>query len=226
VPGTTESLANRLVGAAVDLVESEGLPPLSFRRVAQVVGVSYGAPIARFGDGRGLLAAVAEHGFLLLDEELAASPTDSGPQRPSAPSAVNALGLRYVEFALRHRNLHRAMHHPDLWMHTPERQLPSPSIARRLARSAEWRARAEAARNKCFKRFVHAVIKGQVAGTVRAGPEGELARVVTALADGFLLQTADGEAERRRDGVEKQLAAAARLFAHAEAGIGRKPAPA
>jgi AcrR family transcriptional regulator len=226
MPGPLEGLAERLVDAAVRLVEERGWSGVTVRLVAGAAAVSYGAPVARFGDEAGLLAAVAEHGFHLLERELAATPTTSSPPRPSAAlgaSAVNSLGLRYVEFALQHRNLHRAMHHPDLWAHRPAQEAPSPSIARRQARSAEWHRRAVDARNKAFAHFVAAVVADQVDGTVAEGPPGEIARVVTALADGFILQAADGATERLGDVTERQLAAAERLLGWAQAGI-RPPA--
>ena len=213
-----EGLADRLVAAAVEVVESGGPTGLTFRRVAQAVGGSYGAPIARFGDGAGLLAAVAEGGFLLLERELATSPSAGSSPPPSTPSAVTTLGLRYVGFALRHRNLHRAMYHPDLQSPVPTRAAPSPSIARRTARSAEWRRRMETARAACFAHFANAVSRGKAAGILADGPTGEIAQVVTALADGFILQAAD-EAVRPAGGLERRLAAAARLFGRLESGI-------
>ena len=219
-----EGLADRLVDAAVRLVEERGWSGVTIRQVAQATGVSYGAPVARFGDEAGLLAAVAERGFRLLEHVLATPTTNTLPPRPSAPlraSAVNSLGLRYVRFALTHRNLHRAMHHPDLWAHRPAPGAASPSIARRQARSAEWHRRAVGARNAAFAHFVAAVVADQVDGAVAEGPPGEIARVVTALADGFILQVADGATGRRGDGIDRQLAAAERLLGWAARGIAR-----
>jgi AcrR family transcriptional regulator len=213
-----------LTDAAVRLVKERGWAGVTIRQVADAAGVSYGAPVARFGDEAGLLAAVAERGFRLLEKELISPAPGAPPPRPSAAlraSAVNALGLRYVEFALRHRNLHRAMHHPDLWTHRPAPESASPSIARRQARSAEWLARAAAARNAVFARFVAAVVAGQMAGDVADGPPGELARVVTALADGFILQEPDAHDAPTR--TTRGIAAAERLFGWAQTGI-RPPA--
>ncbi len=224
MPGPVVGLGERLVDAAVRLVEERGWAGVTVRQVADAAGVSYGAPMARFGDEAGLLAAVAERGFRLLERELAATPTNGSPPRPSAPlraSAVNSLGLRYVEFALRHRHLHRAMHHPDLWAPRPAPGAPSPSIARRQARSAEWHKRATSARNAAFAHFVAAVVADQVNGTVAEGPPGEIARVVTALADGFILQEPDACDEPTR--TTRGIAAAERLFGWALTGI-RPPA--
>jgi len=222
MPGPMEGLGERLVDAAVRLVEERGWSGVTVRLVAGAAGVSYGAPVARFGDEAGLLAAVAERGFRLLEMELASSPPNAPPPQSSASlraSAVNALGLRYVEFALRHRHLHRAMHHPDLWAHRPAPEAASASIARRQARSAEWHKRATNARNAAFAHFVAAAIAGQMDGSVAEGPPGEIARVVTALADGFILQAPDGPTDRRPDWLPRQLAAAERLLGWAARGI-------
>lgn len=218
--GPVEGLGDRLLDAAVHLVGEHGWAGVTIRQVADAAGVSYGAPIARFGDEAGLLAAVAERGFRLLERELAATPTTSSPPRPSAPlraSAVNSLGLRYVEFALRRRNLHRAMYHPDLWVPRPPQAAPSPSIVRRQVRSAEWLCRAAAARNAVFARFVAAVVAGQMEGSVAEGPPGEIARVVAALADGFILQEPDAHDAPTR--TTRAIASAERLLGWAARGI-------
>jgi AcrR family transcriptional regulator len=217
-----EGLEDRLAATAVAMVEKRGWADVTVRQVADASRVSYGAPVARFGDELGLLAAVAERGFRQLERELAPDPTNGDSPRPSATlraSAVKSLGLRYVEFALTRRHLHRAMHHPDLWARSPARKPASPSIARRDAKSAGWRARAAAARDACFARFVTAVIAGQVEGTVADGSPGMIARVVTALADGYILQTSD-ESVDSDAGLERQLAVADRLFDWAEKGLG------
>ncbi len=216
MPGPIEGLGELLLGEAARMVEERGWGDVTLRQVARAAGVSYGGPVSRFGDEAGLLAAVAERGFSLLEEELA---REASSRPPLGPSAVSVLGLCYVKFALTHRHLHRAMHHPDLWSPAPPRSAPSsPSIARRDARSVEWRARAAAARNACFGRFVAAVIEGQVAGVIADAPPGEIARAVTALADGFILQTTD-EAAGAAGGVERQLAVAARLFDRVALGL-------
>ena len=224
---TRAGLEQQLLGATVELVERRGWSNVTVREVAAAAGVSYGAPVARFGNELGLLAAVAERGFRLLELELAAAPsTHATSQTSVAPhaSAVNSLSLRYVEFALSRRHLHRAMHHPDLWVASPVRETASPSIARRDAKSAEWRGRAVAARDACFGRFVTAVVADQVAGRTAEGAPGELARVVTALADGFILQTSDASVATRA-GLDRQLAAAERLFRWAEKGLRPESGP-
>jgi hypothetical protein len=113
------------------------------------------------------------------------------------------------------------MHHPELWGPRPPQEAPSPSIARRQARSAEWHRRAVDARNKAFAHFVAAVVADQVDGAVAEGPPGEIARVVTALADGFVLQEPDAHEAPTR--TTRAIAAAERLFGWALTGI-RAPA--
>ena len=226
MPAIRVGLEQSLLTAAVEMVDRSGWGDVTVREVAGAAGVSYGAPVARFGDELGLLAAVAERGFLLLEQELSAALSTAPPRTSAAlPSpAVTTLGLRYVEFALTRRHLHRAMHHPDLWARSRIRKPSSPSIARRNAKSAAWRARAMAARDACFARFVTAVVADQVAGTLGEGSPGELARVVTALADGFLLQTSDASvAERER--LDRQLTVAERVFHWVEKGLRPEPGP-
>ena len=221
MPALRAGLEQHLLSVALELVERRGWGEVTVREVAGAAGVSYGAPVARFGDELGLLAGVAERGFRLLEKELATAPPFTTAPRPSPTfraSAVNSLGRRYVEFALTRRHLHRAMHHPELWVRSPGRELSSPSIARRDAKSAAWRVRAAAARDACFARFVTAVVSDQVAGRIGEGSPGELARVVTALADGFILQTSD-ESVAARAGLDRQLAAAGRLFDWAAKGL-------
>ena len=221
MPAVRAGLEEHLLAVALELVDRRGWGEVTVREVASAAGVSYGAPVARFGDELGLLAAVAERGFRLLEKDLATALPISTPPRPSATlraSAVNSLGLRYVEFALTRRHLHRAMHHPDLRARFPVRQSMSPSIARRDGRSALWRSRAVAARDACFARFVTAVVADQVAGRIGEGSPGELARVVTALADGFILQTSD-ESVSTRPGLDRQVAGAERLFHWAAKGL-------
>ncbi len=222
MPGPMVGLGERLVNEAVRMVEQRGWGDVTLRQVARAAGVSYGGPVSRFGDEAGLLAAVTERGFSLLEEELAREATSQSPLRPSAPSAVSALALCYVEFGLTRRNLHRAMHHPDLWAARAEREPGSRSIARRDAKSIEWRRRAELARNKCFGYFVSAVIDGQNAGRIVGGSPGELAQAVTALADGYILQ-ATVEGAGRTPPLDRQLKVAAALFARLEEGL-RRPA--
>ena len=56
-------LKNALVGAGIDLLETQGLPGLSLRAIAAAVGVSHTAPKNHFGSLRGVLTAIGIEGF-------------------------------------------------------------------------------------------------------------------------------------------------------------------
>lgn len=65
----TSDLKARLVQAALDLFESEGVAP-SLRAVARRVGISAMTPYSHFADKAALMSAVAEQGFKALAARL------------------------------------------------------------------------------------------------------------------------------------------------------------
>jgi AcrR family transcriptional regulator len=93
------ALRQTLIALALHHLEAnnERIEDLSVRALAQEAGVSKGAPRRHFPTADDLVAAVAEHGFSLLNREL-----------PDAADLAD-LGYRYVAFALHHRQLYRAM---------------------------------------------------------------------------------------------------------------------
>lgn len=58
-----ETMKERLVAAASDLLDAGGQAAVTLRAVAEVVGVSHNAPYRHFRDRSALLAAVAERDF-------------------------------------------------------------------------------------------------------------------------------------------------------------------
>ena len=100
-----------LVQAAFDLLQIYGLERLSLRSVAKRAGVSAMAPYRHFPDKGALLAAVAEHGFELLEERLTAADKHQDPRR-----ALTDQALAYVAFAARYPDLFRLMYgRAPLW---------------------------------------------------------------------------------------------------------------
>ena len=73
---------------------------LSVRSLAAEIGVSKGAPYRHFPTADALIAAVAARGFTLLTRDMDA--TDG---------SLEAIGVAYVRFAHRKRELYRAMYH-------------------------------------------------------------------------------------------------------------------
>jgi AcrR family transcriptional regulator len=63
-------LRNALVTAGVALLAEQGVDALSLREVARRAGVSHAAPYRHFADRQSLLAAIAEQGFALLNDNV------------------------------------------------------------------------------------------------------------------------------------------------------------
>lgn len=98
-----------LVDAAVAIVRKHGSEALTLREVARSVGVSQAAPYRHFKDRRELVAAVAERGFVRLQEAMLAG----------IQAAEGRLGLRnvaeaYVRFGLGNPAEYRVMFGPEV----------------------------------------------------------------------------------------------------------------
>jgi len=93
------------VRAAMELLEEDGGPTgLSMRAVARRAGVSPGAPYRHYADRDELVSAVATIGY----HELATCMAAAAPS-PSTPEDLAAVGIAYVEFALRRPALFHTM---------------------------------------------------------------------------------------------------------------------
>lgn len=89
--------------AARELLEEEG-GGLSVRAVARRAGVSATAPYRHFPDREALVSAVAAQGYRELAERLAAA-----HPAPATPEDLADVAVAYVQFALAHPALFRAM---------------------------------------------------------------------------------------------------------------------
>ncbi|MFE5894974.1 TetR/AcrR family transcriptional regulator [Streptomyces sp. NPDC056468] len=90
--------------AARELLEEDGSAGLSLRAVARRAGVSPTAPYRHYADRDSLVSAVAAEGYRELAEHLAAV-----HPAPSTPDDLAAVAVVYVQFALDHPALFRAM---------------------------------------------------------------------------------------------------------------------
>ncbi|MFD0039892.1 TetR/AcrR family transcriptional regulator [Streptomyces anulatus] len=90
--------------AARELLEEDGSAGLSLRAVARRAGVSATAPYRHYADREALVSAVAAEGY----RELAGSLAQAHPA-PSTPDELAAVAVAYVQFALEHPALFRAM---------------------------------------------------------------------------------------------------------------------
>ncbi len=93
-------LKNALIAAGVKLLATEGAEGLSLRKLAREVGVSHNAPYMHFADKEAVLAAIAEQGFRLLGDAIAAG-QESVREAPIEKRIARA-ARSYVTFALAH----------------------------------------------------------------------------------------------------------------------------
>lgn len=108
---TQKITQEKLVERAYTLVEREGVEALSMRRLAQMVDVRASSLYHHFPEKSTLLQAVAEKGLLHLAAELEQA---SGIAGPEPRRQLQAMGMTYREWALRHPQLYQL-----LFMDTP-----------------------------------------------------------------------------------------------------------
>jgi len=105
-------LRRTLLDVLPELIAERGLENLSLRELARRAGVTHGAPAHHFGDRKGLLTAFAnvgsQHLSALVLDALAAVPESRHAQR------LQAVGLAYLEFALRYPAHFRVTFRPEL----------------------------------------------------------------------------------------------------------------
>ncbi len=98
-------LHDALVRAGRTILEKDGLPALSLRRVARAAGVSPAAPYHHFPDKQALLDAVATQGFDALTSAM-----ETHMAKETDPHArLDASGVGYVVFAVENPALFRLM---------------------------------------------------------------------------------------------------------------------
>jgi AcrR family transcriptional regulator len=104
------NLKRALIDVAVEVVARHGIDALNLRALAARAGVSPGAPYHHFASRNGLLAAIAEEGFMQFETSLItardAAPTDAGAR-------LEAIGQAYLRFATFHPGYFRVMFHGD-----------------------------------------------------------------------------------------------------------------
>jgi AcrR family transcriptional regulator len=171
-------MAEYLREKAVQLVEDEGPEALTLRALADKARVFFTAPQYHFGSVAGLLAAVAEHGFSELRQQL-----ERERQRSQAGSQHVATALAHARFGLERFNLYKGMHDPRFWRF--EHQKASDNIAKR--REHQWIQRASAERNLALNEYQDAVTTDQAHGTLNGNP-ADVARFLAVLVDGYLFQ--------------------------------------
>ena len=100
----TDSPRDRLLAAAIRLLEDSGPEALQARKLAAEIGASTMAVYTHFGGMRQLIAAIAREGFVRLNGRLAQAPETGDPV-----ADLIELGLAYRDHAVANPQLYRVM---------------------------------------------------------------------------------------------------------------------
>ncbi len=163
----TPELRERVLGAAVALLEDGGATRFTARNVAAGAGTSTPAIYELFGDKAGLIRAVIVEGFRVLHQDLEALPVSADP-REDLETTLGALR----RFVTEHRALAQVMFSRplgdiDLWL---------------VPNSAD----------RAILRLVRARVRRCVDAGVIAGDQTDVAHGLIALAQGLAGQEVNG----------------------------------
>jgi AcrR family transcriptional regulator len=100
------NLRQALLDQALASLRKRGAENLSLRDLARAIGVSQAAPYRHFPDKDSLLAQLATLGYRELGRAMRAA---LGQARSDGTSGLQAAGVSYVQFALRHPEQYRLM---------------------------------------------------------------------------------------------------------------------
>jgi AcrR family transcriptional regulator len=107
-PGREGSTRDRLLVAARDHLDQQGLDGLTLRSIARAAGLSHGAPLRHFSGLSSLLAAVATFGFRELHASVERAVADAG-EGADPRQRLAAAGHGYVGFACANRGAFELM---------------------------------------------------------------------------------------------------------------------
>lgn len=166
-PAEPTDTRERLIEAAIEIAQEEGLLAVGLREVARRAGVTHSAPYRHFTDRRDLIVAAAERGF----HELFAYVVDR--QRETTDDPLDrfwALGVAYFMFAITRPGLFRLM------------------FAREASRAEQLRP----AEGAVFSMCVGAIAAAQGAGFVVPGDVQKMALVAWSSMHGLAMLHLDG----------------------------------
>jgi AcrR family transcriptional regulator len=162
-------LQRAMIQEAVRIIHKQGVDALTLRQVGQQLGVSRTALYRHFADKRALLGAVAAEGFRTLRAETANAYDAAG----RGDSGFRAMGLAYVDFALRHPAHYRIMFGGFVASGKGPAGVTDPDA-------------------DAFQVLVDAIIEQQRAGLVRAGDPQQLAVYIWSTVHGIAMLALDG----------------------------------
>jgi AcrR family transcriptional regulator len=163
-------LRRALLEEALRTIQADGVEQLTLRGVGEKLGVSRTALYRHFSDKQALLAAVGREGFRMLRLAL----TGAWEQHGRGRQGFEAMGLAYVEFAVRHPSHYRVMFG---------------RFVESCGKDAEFVQEAAAA----FQVLVDSLVEQQQAGLVRRDDPTLLARFIWAIVHGIAMLVIDGQ---------------------------------
>jgi AcrR family transcriptional regulator len=163
-------LRRALVEAGFGILETAGREALTLRSVSDRTGVSKMAPYRHFADKSALLAAIGQHGFVLLRDKLKQADECDDPRQ-----ALVALAGAHIQFAVEHPDVFRLMFGLDPQMGGDQANLATNpdtafGILSRRIRELFSEAELEVATLSCWA-FVHGLATLAVDRRLRPEPE-------------------------------------------------------
>jgi len=160
-------LRRALLDAALAIIDGRGVEALTLREVAHRVGVTQAAPYHHFADKEAILAAVAEEGFVELDQAMVAARDAAEPA-----ARLGAMGKSYVRFAVARPAHFRVMFGKmvDVPCH--------PAL--------------HAAADRAFVTLCESIVAAQGAGLLRPGDPTELALLAWSTVHGLSMLWIEG----------------------------------
>lgn len=185
------SLRTTLLDEAERTLREHGLEALSLRDLARQAGVSHAAPRRHFADRQALLDALAEAGFVRLDDEMRKTIDGAGPDYEARLQAVAA---GYVRFATRDAALLELM------------------FGAKNAKDVEPPDTLRAAAERVFAAFGDLIGTGQRAGVLPPGDPERLRLLLLATLQGIAALVTSGRVQPGH--VDPLIADAIALFTY------------
>jgi AcrR family transcriptional regulator len=180
-------LRRALLDASIAILEQAGPDALTLRAAARKAGVSHTAPYRHFADQNDLLAAIAEEGFLSLQQAMRAA----AAKGKNAIDALERSGVAYVALALEHPAHCSVMFGRDA------------ADLRRSADASPQVVASHSAGHAAFAGLVQLIEQAQRDGFIRNGDANEFAYVAWSTVHGIatlaMTRMLDGEDEQPWD---------------------------
>jgi AcrR family transcriptional regulator len=182
------NLRAALLAEAERTLREQGIDQLSLRDLARQAGVSHAAPRRHFADRQALLDALAEAGFLRLDDELRAAIDTTGDDYETQLRAVAAA---YIRFATQDAALLELMYAVKRGQHS---------------------AAVDDASGRLFTTFDELIRQGQQAGQLQPGDPDRVRLLLIAAVQGIAALVTSGSADAGQ--TDELIADTVALFTH------------